>query len=191
MPQSLTHTILLIRQTFLKHLCMKFIFLESDLPSILESAASVATALNVPTQPLIVPKVEASTLDDLPMDHDGDYKNVIIKTEDGEQQQQQHSLLICPICGNEAGKHVHYGGRACTSCRAFFRRSGVNFINIKCANFLYKCQFSSFFSSYVYVKKAAETTFVRKIRTYNVDEIDGSSTRCLQEVLLFVQKLQN
>jgi Zinc finger, C4 type (two domains) len=29
----------------------------------------------------------------------------------------------CPICGNEAGRHVHYGGRACTSCRAFFRRS--------------------------------------------------------------------
>ena len=29
----------------------------------------------------------------------------------------------CPICGNEASKHVHYGGKACTSCRAFFRRS--------------------------------------------------------------------
>ncbi len=100
-------------------------FLESDLSSILESAASVATALNVATQPLIVPKVEAPTLDDILMDHDGDYRNVTIKTEDGEQQQQQQqpSLLICPICGNEAGKHVHYGGRACTSCRAFFRRS--------------------------------------------------------------------
>jgi hypothetical protein len=33
------------------------------------------------------------------------------------------SSSLCPICGNEAGKHVHYGGRACTSCRAFFRRS--------------------------------------------------------------------
>lgn len=30
---------------------------------------------------------------------------------------------LCPVCGNEAGKHVHYGGKACTSCRAFFRRS--------------------------------------------------------------------
>lgn len=29
----------------------------------------------------------------------------------------------CPICGNEAGRHNHYGGRGCTSCRAFFRRS--------------------------------------------------------------------
>jgi len=51
---------------------------------------------------------------------------------------------------------------------------GVNFINAICMNFLYKCCFGSFFSSYVYVEKAAETTF--KIRTYNVDEIDGSHT---------------
>ncbi len=50
---------------------------------------------------------------------------------------------------------------------------GVNFINVKRMNFLYKCHFGSFFSSYLYVKKAAEMTFVRKIRTYNVDEIDG------------------
>ncbi len=32
---------------------------------------------------------------------------------------------------------------------------------------------AAFFSSYMYVKKAAETAFVQKIRTYNVDEIDG------------------
>ena len=37
---------------------------------------------------------------------------------------------VCPICGNEAGRHVHYGGRACTSCRAFFRRS----VQVKCPN---------------------------------------------------------
>ena len=31
---------------------------------------------------------------------------------------------FCPICGNaEAGNHLHYGGRGCSSCRAFFRRS--------------------------------------------------------------------
>ena len=29
----------------------------------------------------------------------------------------------CPICGREAGRHSHYGGRGCSSCRAFFRRS--------------------------------------------------------------------
>ena len=34
-----------------------------------------------------------------------------------------HSAF-CPICGNtEAGSHLHYGGRGCSSCRAFFRRS--------------------------------------------------------------------
>ena len=32
--------------------------------------------------------------------------------------------IPCPICGmGETGTHNHYGGRACTSCRAFFRRS--------------------------------------------------------------------
>ena len=29
----------------------------------------------------------------------------------------------CPICGCEASRHIHYGGRGCPSCRAFFRRS--------------------------------------------------------------------
>lgn len=31
--------------------------------------------------------------------------------------------LACLICGGNAGKHVHYGGQACYSCKAFFRRS--------------------------------------------------------------------
>jgi hypothetical protein len=44
--------------------------------------------------------------------------DVVVKSE-----QLPRSFLVCPICGNEAGKHIHYGGRACTSCRAFFRRS--------------------------------------------------------------------
>ena len=33
----------------------------------------------------------------------------------------------CPVCGiGDVGKHYHYGGRACSSCRAFFRRSVQN-----------------------------------------------------------------
>jgi hypothetical protein len=50
--------------------------------------------------------VEAPSYDEfLPDD------SVLIKTEipDGSGPNQ-----FCPICGNEAGKHVHYGGRACT-----------------------------------------------------------------------------
>ncbi len=45
----------------------------------------------------------------------------------------------------------------------------VNFINVKRANFSYKRWFWQLFSSYMYV---AETTFVRKKRAKNVDEID-------------------
>ncbi len=55
---------------------------------------------------------------------------------------------------------------------AFLCYSGVNFINIKRTNFSYARWFRQLFSSYMYV---AETTFVRKIRTFNVDEIDGRS----------------
>ena len=29
----------------------------------------------------------------------------------------------CKVCGDKVSKHVHYGGRSCNSCRAFFRRS--------------------------------------------------------------------
>jgi hypothetical protein len=32
----------------------------------------------------------------------------------------------CPICGDSAAKHVHYGAMTCFSCRAFFRRSIQN-----------------------------------------------------------------
>jgi hypothetical protein len=48
--------------------------------------------------------------------------------------------------------------------------SGVNFINIKRTNFSYAHWFRQLFSSYMYV---AETTFVRKICMFNIDEIDG------------------
>jgi hypothetical protein len=29
----------------------------------------------------------------------------------------------CIVCGEKAGKHSYYGGKACPSCRAFFRRA--------------------------------------------------------------------
>ncbi len=34
-----------------------------------------------------------------------------------------NSSGICPICGDKAGRHTYYGGKGCTSCRAFFRRT--------------------------------------------------------------------
>ncbi len=52
----------------------------------------------------------------------------------------------------------------------------ANFINIISTNCLYERRFGSFFSSYVYVEKAAKTAFVQKIRTYNADEIDPWSS---------------
>jgi len=40
-----------------------------------------------------------------------------LKTRDSEQER------LCKVCGEKAGKHSYYGGQACPSCRAFFRRS--------------------------------------------------------------------
>ena len=51
-------------------------------------------------------------------------------SKDNGKQQQQHrrhrsspAFLDCHVCGDRAPNHVHYGGIACFSCRAFFRRS--------------------------------------------------------------------
>ena len=33
------------------------------------------------------------------------------------------ALDTCRICGDAASKFIHYGGRSCQSCRAFFRRT--------------------------------------------------------------------
>ena len=32
----------------------------------------------------------------------------------------------CKVCSEPAGKHIYYGGKVCTSCRAFFRRAVQN-----------------------------------------------------------------
>ena len=37
------------------------------------------------------------------------------------------NLDKCPVCGDNATKYVHYGGRSCQPCRAFFRRSAKRF----------------------------------------------------------------
>ena len=37
---------------------------------------------------------------------------------------------ICNVCNQLASKHIHYGGRSCQSCRAFFRRSVVKYTRL-------------------------------------------------------------
>ena len=42
-----------------------------------------------------------------------------------------HSInlrILCRVCGDNAVRHVHYGGHCCFSCKAFFRRA-VNWQN--------------------------------------------------------------
>jgi hypothetical protein len=44
-----------------------------------------------------------------------------------DHHNQRQMKILCPICKEgDAGRHKHYGGNACISCRAFFRRSVQN-----------------------------------------------------------------
>ena len=53
------------------------------------------------------------------------------QTQIEPQQSQKRKLLTteseasepCKVCGEMASKFMHYGGRSCQSCRAFFRRT--------------------------------------------------------------------
>ena len=50
---------------------------------------------------------------------------------------------LCPVCNDgNAGRHKHYGGKACPSCRAFFRRAVENdgYKKFECA-YSYKTNF--------------------------------------------------
>ena len=38
-------------------------------------------------------------------------------------EQEWQSSKLCGVCGDKASKFIHYGGRSCQSCRAFFRRT--------------------------------------------------------------------
>merc|ERR1712002_859335 len=40
-----------------------------------------------------------------------------------ERKIEAHMDRLCKVCREKAGKHSYYGGQACPSCRAFFRRS--------------------------------------------------------------------
>ena len=52
-----------------------------------------------------------------------------------EESSSSKSTIDCPVCGDIAIAHFHYGGMCCYSCKAFFRRVvntykvGLDFIN--------------------------------------------------------------
>jgi hypothetical protein len=46
-----------------------------------------------------------------------------VKEERKGTKKPQDGSQFCKVCGDEASRHAHYGGRSCNSCRAFFRRS--------------------------------------------------------------------
>ncbi len=84
-----------------------------------------------------------------------------------------HIFNICFL--NYLRQKLH-GDRTheCSECGACFKQRNVLFqhkVSIS-STLNVRTSFQQPFSSYMYVVKAAETTFVRKIRMFNVDEID-------------------
>eukprot|EP00095_Tigriopus_kingsejongensis_P006343 snap_masked-scaffold804_size94796-processed-gene-0.11 protein:Tk06343 transcript:snap_masked-scaffold804_size94796-processed-gene-0.11-mRNA-1 annotation:"estrogen-related receptor isoform x4" len=80
-----------------------------------------------------------------------DFTHEAIKVEPVPRRKRQTSgpsvdgaTILCPVCGNVAGKHSYYGGQVCSSCRAFFRRSvlGKSYSGFKCAQDV-TCQINS------------------------------------------------
>nr|AID52841.1 nuclear receptor [Tigriopus japonicus] len=54
----------------------------------------------------------------------------------GEKKKRRSSPkhLSCHVCGDRAPNHCHYGGIACFSCRAFFRRSVPKYDTYTCSS---------------------------------------------------------
>merc|ERR1712013_142560 len=46
-----------------------------------------------------------------------------VRVKSREKSGETGEVRPCRVCGERAGKHSYYGGQACPSCRAFFRRS--------------------------------------------------------------------
>ena len=62
--------------------------------------------------------------------------------EESKPNQDESTLTHCPVCiDGDVGKHNHYGGRVCHSCRGFFRRSVQNnhYPLFECSTGLKKC----------------------------------------------------
>ena len=53
--------------------------------------------------------------------------------------QSTKSMIDCPVCGDIAVAHFHYGGMCCYSCKAFFRRV-VNTNKVKNLKYFFKIQ---------------------------------------------------
>ena len=46
-----------------------------------------------------------------------------METPKKRRKQLKSTIKLCKVCGDIESKFVHYGGRSCESCRAFFRRT--------------------------------------------------------------------
>ncbi len=107
----------------------------------------------------------------------------------GEMKSQFHQHFTVHTAFEPGDLHRLYWH---TQRRAWGRKFGHNFYSQFHQHFTHKffvqMLFQQLFSSYMYVVKAAKTTFVRKICVYNVDEIDTCTyVTFLYSIILSVQ----
>ena len=97
----------------------------NDLPEIelIGESSSSSSSLSIATS------IEEFALSNIPQNNNS------IPSSKFDEPKNGKSKTLCPICKDgDAGHHKHYGGSACISCRAFFRRAVHNnaYKNFRC-----------------------------------------------------------
>ena len=101
---------------------------EGHVPSIkVESFSPLSNDTSIPP-PSNDTVYESSSRSSNSFCEDLDFSNQMVKDiVPKKPNNNEKSKVLCPICKEgDAGRHKHYGGIACISCRAFFRRSVQN-----------------------------------------------------------------
>ena len=93
---------------------------DSPTPS---SSSSTANSRKRKPQQDAIPSTDDPDDPDEPLEIDTNLRFKVTTSAAVEVEVKVIDPAACRVCGEKAGKHNYYGGRACASCRAFFRRA--------------------------------------------------------------------
>ena len=99
-------------------------YIEDVKPQIIDSSSHLKTD-RYDTEKFLSNEVDVKLVK--PKDHDSESVDNTKFDNCAKSEVDFKLKVLCPICREgDAGRHKHYGGKACSSCRAFFRRSIQN-----------------------------------------------------------------
>ena len=87
------------------------------------SSSSTANSRKRKPQQDAIPSTDDPDDPDEPLEIDTNLRFKVTTSAAVEVEVKVIDPAACRVCGEKAGKHNYYGGRACASCRAFFRRA--------------------------------------------------------------------